>query len=179
MQKHKLLKLNEIIGERMGSLIEEVEIATIVKLNLLYIADRKDEIEFLRWTATVINSILNQDNELKQVQLGTSKIRMELSDVINFENILNKRIEELNIKLKDSNNLRESDILINEIDTLESVLGRLADFKYGYKTRAIEIAEANNNYQEAKRIRKKLIKMQDTESEISAQCSYTKLRSAS
>ena len=179
MQKHKLLKLNEIIGERMGSLIEEVEIATIVKLNLLYIADRKDEIEFLRWTATVINSILNQDNELKQVQLGTSKIRMELSDVINFENILNKRIEELNIKLKDSNNLRESDILINEIDTLESVLGRLADFKYGDKTRAIEIAEANNNYQEANRIRKKLIKMQDTESEISAQCSYTKLRSAS
>ena len=58
---------------------------------------------------------------------------MELSDAINFENILNKRIEELNIKLKDSNNLRESDILINEIDTFESVLGRLADFKYGDK----------------------------------------------
>ena len=100
MQKHKLLKSNEIIGERMGSLIEEVEIATNVKLNLLYIADRKDEIEFLRWTATVINSILNQDNELKQVQLGTSEIRMELSDVINFENILNKRIEEVKCKIE-------------------------------------------------------------------------------
>ena len=105
-----------------------------MKLNPLYIADRKDENEFLRWTATtVINSILDQDNELKQVQLGTSKIRLELADVIKFENILKKRIEELNIKLKESNNLRESVILINEIDTLDSILGRLMDLKYGKK----------------------------------------------
>ena len=79
MQKHKLLKLNEIIGERIGSLIEEVEIATNVKLNLLYIADRKDEIEFLRWTATVINSILNRHNKQKYFQLGAAKMRLDLS----------------------------------------------------------------------------------------------------
>jgi hypothetical protein len=154
MQKHKLLKLNEIIGERIRSLIEEVEIATNVKLNLLYIADRKDKIEFLRWTATVINSILNQDNELKQVQLGTSKIRMELADAIKFENALKNRIEELNIKLKESNNHRESDILINEIDTLDSILGRLMDLKYGEKTKAIEISEANQDFRRADRLRK-------------------------
>ena len=169
MQKHKLLELNKIIEERIGSLTEEVEIATNVKLNPLYIADRKDETEFLRWTTTVINSILSRDVDRKQVQLETIKMRLELADVIKFENILNKRIEELNLKLKDCNNLRESDVLINEIDTLESILGRLTDLKYGDKARAIEIAEANNNYQHANRLRKQLIKMQDTESEISAQ----------
>jgi hypothetical protein len=54
---------------------------------------RIDDIEFLRWTVTVINSILDQDNELKQVQLGTSKIRLELADVIKFENILKKELK--------------------------------------------------------------------------------------
>jgi hypothetical protein len=44
-----------------------------------------------------------------------------LADIIEFESVLKERIEDLNIKLKNSNNLRESDILINEIDTLESV----------------------------------------------------------
>ena len=147
-----------------------MEIATNVKLNPLYIADRKDEIEFLRWTtATVINSILSRDTDRKQVQIGTTNMRLELADTIEFENTLNKRIEELNLKLKESNNLRESDILINELDTLESILGRLADLKYGDKARAIEIAEANNNYQQENRLRKQLIKIQDTEDEISAQ----------
>ena len=78
-------------------------------------------------------------------------------------------MKRLNLKLKESNNLRESDILIYEIDTLESILGRLVDLKYGDKARAIEIAEANNNYQQANRLRKQLIKIQDTEDEISAQ----------
>ena len=138
-----------------------------MKLNPLYIADRKDENEFLRWTATtVINSILDQDNELKQVQLGTSKIRLELADVIKFENILKKRIEELNIKLKESNNLRESVTLINEIDTLDSILGRLMDLKYGKKTRAIEISEANQDFRRANRLRKQINKIQDLEDEI-------------
>jgi len=168
MRKHRLIELQKIIEDRIGSLVEEVEIATNVKLNPLYIADRKDEIEFLRWTATtVINSILDQDNELKQVQLGTSKIRLELSDVIKFENILKKRIEELNIKLKESNNLRESDILINEIDTLDSIFGRLMDLKCGEKTRAIEISEANQDFRRADRLRKQINKIQDLEDEIS------------
>ena len=169
MRKHKLIELRNIIEERIGSLAEEIEIATNVKLNPLYIADRRDEIEFVRWTATVIDSILNRDNKRKQVQLGTTKIRLELTDIIEFENILQNRVQELNLKLKESNNLRESDVLINEIDTLESVLGRLADLKYGDKTRAIEIAEADNNYQQANRLRKQLIRVQDTESEIIAQ----------
>jgi hypothetical protein len=169
MRKHKLIELRKIIEERIGSLAEEIEIATNVKLNPLYIADRRDEIEFVRWTVTVIDSILNRDNERKQVQLGTTKIRLELTDIIEFENILQNRAQELNLKLKESNNLRESDVLINEIDTLESVLGRLADLKYGDKTRAIEIAEADNNYQQANRLRKQLIRVQDTESEIIAQ----------
>ena len=62
-----------------------------------------------------------------------------------------------------------SDILINEMDTLESVLGRLSDLKYGEKARAMEIAEANHDFKQAKRIRKQLVKMHDTESEISSQ----------
>ena len=50
------MELRTFIDGRIGSLIEEVEIATNVKLNPLYIADRKDEIEFVRWTATIIKS---------------------------------------------------------------------------------------------------------------------------
>jgi hypothetical protein len=121
MRKHKLIEFRKIIEERIGSLTEEVEIATNVKLNPLYIADRKDEIEFLRWTAIVISSILSRNIDRKQVQLGTTKIRLELCDTIEFENTLQERVQELNLKLKESNNLRESDVLINEIDTLESI----------------------------------------------------------
>lgn len=169
MRKHKLIELQKIIEERIGSLTEEVEIATNVKLNPLYIADRKDEMEFLRWAVTIINAILSRDIDGKQVQLGTTKMRLELADTIEFETILHSRIQELNLKLKDLNNLRESDILINEVDTLDSVLGRLSDLKYGDKARAIEIAEANSNFQQANRLRKQLLKIQDLETEISAQ----------
>jgi hypothetical protein len=41
--------------------------------------------------------------------------------------------------------------------------------KYGDKARAIEIAEANNNFQQANCLRKQIIKFQDMESEIGAQ----------
>jgi hypothetical protein len=168
MHKHKLIALQKIIEENIGSLREEVEIATNVKLNPLYIADRKDEIEFLHWTIRTIIPILYYDNEERQ-QLRSTKMRLELAETIRFENILSERVQDLNLKLKDSNNLRESDVLINEIDTLESVLGRLSDLKYGDKARAIEIAEANNNYQLANRLREQVIRIQDMESEISAQ----------
>ena len=73
MHKHKLIELRKIIEERIGSLTEEVEIATNVKLNPLYIADRKDEIEFVRWTAAIINSILNRDNKQKYFSLEQLK----------------------------------------------------------------------------------------------------------
>jgi hypothetical protein len=58
---------------------------------------------------------------------------VRVADTIEFENTLNKRIEVLKLKLKESNNHRECDVLITEIDTLESVLGRLSDLKHGDK----------------------------------------------
>ena len=86
MHKHKLIELQKIIEEQIGTLTEEVEIATNVKLNPLYIADRKDEIGFVRWTAAIINSILNRDNKQKYFQLGATKMRLDLADCIEFEN---------------------------------------------------------------------------------------------
>jgi hypothetical protein len=100
---------------------------------------------------------------------GTTKQRRELEDIIKFEKILGDRIQELNLKLKDSNDLRESDILINEIDTLECVLGHLSDLKYGAMTMAIEIAEAKKNFNQAKLLREELCNIHDTESKIAAQ----------
>ena len=123
MSRHKLVELQKMIEEKIGSLTEEVEIGTNVKMNVLYIADRRDEIEFLHWTTRIIQSILNRDIDERQ-QLGITKKRLEMMDKIEFENTLQERVEELNLKLKDSNNLRESDILINEIDTFESVWRR-------------------------------------------------------
>ena len=164
MHKHLLIELQKIIEDRIGSLVEEVEIATNVKLNVLYIADRKDEIEFLQWIIRVIQSILSRDHDERQ-QLGVTKKRLEMMETIEFENSLQERVQELNLKLKDCNNLRESDVLINEIDTLESILGRLSDLKYGAETQAIEVANANYDFKQANRLRKKLIKFQDTEDE--------------
>jgi len=143
MHKHKLIELQKIIEDKIGSLNEEVEIATNVKLNPLYIADRRDEIEFLQWIARTIRPILYYHND-EQQQLRSTKMRLELEDIIKFENILSERVQDLNLKLKDSKNLRESDILINEINTLESVLGHLSDLKYGDKARAIEIEIENH-----------------------------------
>ena len=143
----------------MDRLSENREIATNVKLNVLYIADRKDEIEFLQWIIRVIQSILSRDHD-EQQQLGVTKKRLEMMETIEFENSLQEQVQELNLKLKDCNNLRESDILINEIDTLESILGRLCDLKYGAETRAIEVANANFDFKQANRLRKKLINFQ-------------------
>jgi hypothetical protein len=175
MSKHKLGEPQKVIDEKIGSLKEEVEIGTNVKLNPLYIADRRDEIEFLQWTTRIIQPILNRDIDDHQ-QLGVTKKRLEMMQLIEFENTLQERIQELKLKLKDSDDLRESDILINEWDTLESILGRLMDLKYGDKARAIEIAEANHDFKQANRIRKQFVKMHDTEDEIRAQCSHTKLK---
>jgi hypothetical protein len=166
---HKLNELDNIIEERISSLTEEIEIATNVRLNPLYIDNLKDEIQFLRWTIRHVRSILNQVKQQEQEKLGETKQRRELADIIEFENILGVRIQELNMKLKDSNTLRASDILINEIDTLECVLGHLSGLKYGDMMMAIEIAEANNKFQQAKHLREELCDMHDMESQISAQ----------
>ncbi len=133
MHKHKLIELQKIVNEKIGALKEVVEIGTNVKLNPLYIADRRDEIQFLQCTTRIIQSILNRDID-DRPQLGAPKKRLEMMETIEFENSLQERVQELNLKLKDCNNLRESDILINEIDTLESILWRLSDLKYGGDT---------------------------------------------
>jgi hypothetical protein len=169
MHKHRLIELQKITEGRISSLREEVEIAINVKLNPLYIVDRRDEIEFLEWATRIVRTILNRDNGRLPEQVNDTKKRLELADTIEFENILKDRANELNSKLKESSNIRESDILNNEIDTLESVLDCLSDLKYGDKARAIEIAEASNNYQHARRLREELCNIQDMESEISAQ----------
>ena len=41
MRKHKFIELQKIVEEKIGSLKEEVEIGTNMKLNPLYIADQK------------------------------------------------------------------------------------------------------------------------------------------
>jgi len=168
---HKLIELQKIIGETIGSLKEEVIVGTNVKLNALYIDDRQDEIQFLQWITRIIQSVLNQDFDERQ-QLGINKKRLEMMDTIEFETILQDRVQELKLKQKDCNNPRESDILINEIDMLESILGRLMDLKYGAETREIEVANATNDFKQANRLRKQLIKIQDAESEISAQIQF-------
>jgi hypothetical protein len=120
--------------KKIGSLSEEVEIGTNVKLNALYIADLRDEIQFLRWTQRIIQSILNRDYDERQ-QLGApKKKRLEMMDMIEFENTLQERVQDLELKLKDYDSLPASDILTNEIDTFESILGRLIDLKYGGDT---------------------------------------------
>jgi hypothetical protein len=165
MQKHKLLELNKIIEERIGSLREEVEIATNVKLNPLYIIDRKDEIESLRWTTRIIRCVLDRAIDGRQ-QLGVSKIRLELEDIKRFENMLHDKIQELEIELEDSNIAREKEVLVNEIDTLDCVLGHLFNLKSGGdETRATETGGVNKNFHQ----REKFIKTQDLETKISAQ----------
>jgi hypothetical protein len=134
---HKLVQLEKIVEERMGSLKEEIEIATNVRLNPIYIHNLREEIQFLHWTIRHVRSILNwvnQQEQQKVEKLGATKRRKELAEIIESENILGERIQELNMKLKDSDTPRESDILINEIDTLECILGHLSDLKYGEMT---------------------------------------------
>jgi hypothetical protein len=79
-------------------------IATNVKLNLLYIADQRDEIQFLKWILRIIHPILSRDNEEQQQQRIIKK-RLEIIEMIEFENTLQERVEELNLKLKELNNL--------------------------------------------------------------------------
>ena len=126
--KHKLLELNKIIEERIGSLREEVEIATNVKLNPLYLLDLKDEIVSLRWTTRIIRWILDRAIDGQQ-QLGITKKRLELEDTKKFENMLDEKIQELEIE--DSNTDREEEVLVKEIGTLKCVLSHLFNLKSG------------------------------------------------
>jgi hypothetical protein len=103
---HKLVQLDNIIEKRTSSLREEIETSINVQLSPLYIADRRDEVEFLEWTRRVVGLVLNRADEKKQEKLVTTKERQELTDIIEFKSVLKERIEDLNVKLKRSNNLR-------------------------------------------------------------------------
>jgi hypothetical protein len=70
---HKLVQLGKIIEERISSLKEEVEIASNVQLDPLYMADRRDEIQLLEWTIRNINSTLIQSNQQFQRELAQQK----------------------------------------------------------------------------------------------------------
>jgi hypothetical protein len=169
MQEHKLMELNKIIEERIGSLREEVEIATNVKLNPLYIIELKDEIVSLRWTTRIIRWILDRAIDGQQ-QLGITKKRLELEDTKKFENMLDEKIQELEIELEDSNTDREEEILEKEIGTLKCVLGHLFNLKSSSdEIRAIEIGGVNNKFQQTNHEREQLVKRQDLETKISAQ----------
>jgi len=147
MTKHKLFELNKIIEKRIGSLKEEIEIATNAKLDPLYIIDLTDEIESLRWVTRIIKWVLDRAIDGRH-HLGATKMRLELEDNKKFENMLHEKIQELKIEVEDSITAREKEVLINEIDTLGCVLGHLFNLKSGgYETQAIEIAEASNNFQ--------------------------------
>ena len=160
MQKHKLLELQKLIEERIGSLVEEVEIATNVKFNPLYIVDRKDEIESLVWTTRIIRWILDRAIDGRQ-QLGVSKIQLELEDTKKFENVLHDKIQELEIELEDSNTDREKEVIVNRIDILKCVLGHLLNLKpSGDVTQAIGIAKANINFQQARLLTDQINKLQ-------------------
>ncbi len=84
--------------------------------------------------------------------------------------MLYDKIQELEIELEDSTTDREKEVFVNEIDTLKCVLDHLFNLKYGDQVHAIDIADAS---QRVMRRRKKLIKIQDVESEISAQIQST------
>ena len=99
MPKHKLIELQKIVDEKIGSLKEEVEIGTNVKLNALYIVDRRDEIEFLQWTTRTIQSILNRDIDERQ-QLGITKKRLEMMETIEFENYTSRTSSRAKFKIK-------------------------------------------------------------------------------
>ena len=158
MRKHKLIELQKIIEEKIGSLTEEVEIAMNVKLNPLYIVDRKDEIESLQWTTRILRWVLDRAIDGRQ-QLGVSEVQWELEDTEKFENMLHDKIQELEIELEDSDTDREKEVVLNAIQTIKYVLSHLFNLKYSEKAHATEMVKANNNCWQENR----LIKIQDAE----------------
>ena len=97
--------LQKIIEVRIGSLIEEVEIATNVKLNHLYVIDLIDEIASLQWVTRIIRWILDEVIDGRH-SLATIISRMELEDTKKFENMIHDKIQELKTELEDSNTVK-------------------------------------------------------------------------
>jgi hypothetical protein len=140
MHKHKLIELQKIIEVRVGSLTEEVEIATNVKLNPLYIVDLKDEIASLQWTTRIIHWVLDRAVD-GQRHLGVNRLQLEPNDIKKFENMIYDKIQELEIELENSNSIREKEVVTNQVDTLKCVLDHLFKLKpRGEEIKAIQIA---------------------------------------
>ena len=140
MHKHILIELNKIIEKRIWSLLEEVEIAISARMNSLYIVDRKDEIESLRWATRIIKWVLDRAVDGHH-QLGVTKEGLEFEDIKIFENMLNDKIQEIEVELEDSDTTREKEVLKNEIDTFKCVLEHLFNLKPIYnKRQAVDIA---------------------------------------
>jgi hypothetical protein len=140
MHKHKLIELQKIIEVRVGSLTEEVEIATNVKLNPLYIVDLKDEIASLQWTTRIIHWVLDRAVD-GQRHLGVNRLQLKPNDIKKFENMIYDKIQELEIELENSNSIREKEVVTNQVDTLKCVLDHLFKLKpRGEEIKAIQIA---------------------------------------
>jgi hypothetical protein len=82
-------------------------------------------------------------------------MRLELIDTIKFESILQRRIQELYLKLKNQTTF-EFDALTNERDMLESILVACPILNTETKVRSMEIAEASHNFRQANCLRKQL-----------------------
>lgn len=82
----------------------------------MYLIDHKVEIESLKWPTRTIKWILDRNNNGRH-QLGVTKMR-ESQDTKKFEELLNEKIQELEIRLVDSNVSREKIDRVNKIDTL-------------------------------------------------------------
>jgi hypothetical protein len=139
MYKHRLPELNKIIEQRIGFIIEEIEISNNARLSL---PDFKDEMVSLQWATRIIKWVLDRAIDIQQQPQGVSEMHSELEDTKKFEDIVHDKIQELQIELGDADIPREKEILINEIETLECVLGHLYKLKVSNddKIQAIEIA---------------------------------------
>lgn len=83
-----------------------------------------------------------------------NKMLLELEDIMKFENMLHEKIQEREIEQEESYSLRESDILMHEIETLKCILGYMTKLKYSDQTQTKEIMGTNdNNFQYSKCLR--------------------------
>lgn len=132
---HKLNQLKMIIEERISSLQEEINIATNVERVIsIHIADCRDEIQFLQYSIRIVQWVLdgaNDNRERQRQRIGVDEMRLESEDITKFENMLHEKIQELQVELVESYSLRESDIIMHEIETLECVMGQLSKLKSG------------------------------------------------
>jgi len=122
-----------IVEGRISSLQEEIDIATDVKPPSIHIADRRDEIQFLQYAIRIVQWVLDgaDDNREQRQRIGVDEMRLESEDIIKFENMLHEKIQELQVELVESYSIRESDITMHEIETLECVLDQLSKLKSG------------------------------------------------